>query len=97
MTRTCHPASAILPPELAPIRVGLALSLSVFSHLKKGERQALPEADSNVSSIHSILSIVLLNLIEMLYIMISDTLEITRMGLKRYQYKRSQSSIVSVW
>lgn len=23
ITRTCHPASAMLPPELAPIRVGL--------------------------------------------------------------------------
>ena len=57
------------------MRVGLVLILSVLIHLKQRQWRALPETDGNVSSVHSILSIVLLDLIEMLRVLISDTLE----------------------
>lgn len=32
ITRTCQPASAMLPPELAPIRVGLDCLLVVYQN-----------------------------------------------------------------
>jgi hypothetical protein len=64
MTRTCQPASAILPPELAPIKVGL-YDASV-SYLRRENNEGIPEANGNVSRIHAILRIVLLNLVQVL-------------------------------
>lgn len=67
MTRTCHPASAILPPELAPKRVGLE-GMDVSFQSKTGARCSgvVPKADGKVSGIHPVLGVMFLDLVEML-------------------------------
>lgn len=74
MTRTCHPASAMLPPELAPIRVGLLMRISGSVFVGKMVSffigcevyNYIPEADSQVTRIHAVLCIVFLDLVEVL-------------------------------
>ena len=70
MTRTCQPASAMLPPELAPIKVGLrAISAILSLYLRKD----IPKTNCNVACVHAVLSVMFLDLVQVLY-SISKTL-----------------------
>ena len=68
ITRTCHPASAILPPELAPARVGLYMAISIdHPQAQHGCLSAdLPKTNGNVSGVHAVLHVVFLDFVEML-------------------------------
>lgn len=67
MTRTCHPASAMLPPELAPMRVGLDMRVNIeVQHEDTVMHVGLPEANSNVAGVHAVLHIVLLDFVQVL-------------------------------
>lgn len=74
MTRTCHPASAMLPPELAPIRVGLLMGISgsvvcrendILFH-RIGVCNYIPETYCQIACVHAVLCIMFLDLVEVL-------------------------------
>lgn len=54
----------MLPPELAPIRVGLEVISLVMGIVNMGK--SVPEADGQVAGVHAVLGIVFLDLVEVL-------------------------------
>lgn len=63
MTRTCQPASAMLPPELAPIKVGLR---AISGILNLSLCKDIPKTNCDIACVHTVLSIMFLDLVQVL-------------------------------